>query len=234
MFILMRSDRLVNFSTYSLSLKLVDAIGYWDTDVIPEDYRVFFKAYFATKGKVEVEPIYLPLMADAAQSDGFWKTIKNQYEQFKRWAWGVSDTPWIIKNYFTNRKISFWDKTMRLLFVIQSHFLWPVNWFLVTIGLTVPTLLNPRFAKTTLAYTVPKISSAILTIALLFFIVVLFADNVYKPAPKTQKFLRKLLTPFEFVLLPVAGLIFSAIPGLDAHTRLMLGKYLEYKVTEKV
>ena len=26
----------------------------------------------------------------------------------------------------------------------------------------------------------------------------------------------------------------SALPGLDAHTRLMLGKRLEYRVTEKV
>lgn len=229
-----RRDRLINQQNYSLSFKLLDEVGYWDPDKIPEDWGIFFKAYFAKDGKVEVEPIYLPLMADAAQSEGFWATIKNQYEQFKRWAWGVSDTPWIIKNYFANKRISFWDKTMRVLFVVQSHFLWPVNWFLVTIGLIIPTLLNPRFAKTTLAYTVPKISSVILTIALLFFIVVLFIDNVYKPAPKNKKVLKKLLAPFEFVLLPIAGLIFSAIPGLDAHTRLMLGKYLEYKVTEKV
>jgi hypothetical protein len=34
--------------------------------------------------------------------------------------------------------------------------------------------------------------------------------------------------------MPLAGFFFTALPGLDAHTRLMLGKYLEYKVTEKV
>jgi hypothetical protein len=34
--------------------------------------------------------------------------------------------------------------------------------------------------------------------------------------------------------MPIAGFFFSALPGLDAHTRLMLGKYMEYKVTEKV
>ena len=61
--VLMRSDRLINFSTYSLSLKLADKIGYWDTDVIPEDYRLFFKAFYATKGKVEVEPIFYRLSA---------------------------------------------------------------------------------------------------------------------------------------------------------------------------
>ena len=194
--ILPQGDRLINFSTYSLSLATVAKVGFWGVDVIPEDYHLFFKTYFALGEKVKTKPLYLPVLADAAESHGFWKTMVNQYEQHKRWAWGVSDLPYVLKNYFTNTTIPFWDKTMRLLFVIQSHFLWPVNWFLVTIGLTVPTLLNPRFAKTTLAYTVPKISSAILTIALLFFIVVLFADNVYKPAPKTQKFLRKLFHQF--------------------------------------
>jgi hypothetical protein len=38
----------------------------------------------------------------------------------------------------------------------------------------------------------------------------------------------------EFVTLPIVGFFFTAIPGIDAHTRLMLGKYIEYKVTEKV
>ena len=45
---------------------------------------------------------------------------------------------------------------------------------------------------------------------------------------------RKIILPFEFLLLPVVGFFFTALPGLDAHTRLLLGKYIEYKVTEKV
>jgi hypothetical protein len=63
----------------------------------------------------------------------------------------------------------------------------------------------------------------------------LIFDYIYRPPrPKEVSFWKVLLTPFEFVLMPIAGFIFSALPGLDAHTRLMLGKYLEYKVTEKV
>ena len=70
-YILARRDRLINFSTYSVSLKHIEDIGYWDTDVIPEDYRLFFKSYFAKGGDFEVEPIFLPIYADAAQSTGF-------------------------------------------------------------------------------------------------------------------------------------------------------------------
>jgi hypothetical protein len=33
---------------------------------------------------------------------------------------------------------------------------------------------------------------------------------------------------------PIVGLALSVLPALEAHTRLLLGKYLEYRVTEKV
>jgi cellulose synthase/poly-beta-1,6-N-acetylglucosamine synthase-like glycosyltransferase len=230
-----RRDRLINAQNYSLSFKLLDQVGYWDADKIPEDWGIFFKAFYKSGGGIEVEPIYLPLLADAAQSTSFWKTLKNQYQQIQRWAWGVSDDPWIIKSYFLAENVPFWDKTTRLFQVIWAHFLWPVNWFLITIGLTIPTLLNPAFGRTVLGYTVPKLSSFVLTIALLFLVVTIVIDNIQKPArPKNVPLWRVLLTPFEFVLMPIAGFFFSALPGLDAHTRLMLGKYIEYKVTEKV
>lgn len=230
-----RKDRLLNTANYSLSFKLLDEAGYWDADKIPEDWGIFFKAYYKVKGGLEVEPIYLPLHADAAQSTSHWKTMKNQYEQYKRWAWGTSDDSWIIKNYLVDREIPFWDKTTRLLHVIWSHFMWPVNWFIVTIGLTLPTLINPAFGRTALGYMVPKLSSIILTLSLGFFFVLFFIDNVYKPKrPEHISVWKQIFMPFEFILMPIAGFFFSALPGLDAHTRLMLGKYIEYKVTEKV
>lgn len=231
---LARRDRLINTANYSLSFRLLHEIGYWDADKIPEDWGIFFKAFYKKGGGIEVEPIYLPLLADAPQSTSFWKTVKNQYQQIQRWAWGVSDDPWIIKSYLLT-DIPFWEKTMRLMQVLWAHFLWPVNWFIITIGLTVPTLLNPAFGRTALGYTVPKLSSWILTVALIFLVVMIFIDNVHKPKrPEGYPLWRVILTPFEFVLLPIVGLFFGALPGLDAHTRLMLGKYMEYKVTEKV
>ena len=230
-----RKDRLINQQNYSLSLKLLHKSGYWDADKIPEDWGIFFKAYFKNKGQIEVDPIYLPVRVDAAQSTSLIKTLKNQYEQYKRWAWGVSDDPWIIRQYLSDTEIPFGNKTMRLITVLWAHFLWPVNWFVITIGLILPTILNPAFGRTTLGYMVPKISSFVLTLALLFLSVMIIFDNIYKPKkPKNVSFLRVILTPLEFVLMPVAGFFFSALPGLDAHTRLMLGKYLEYRVTEKV
>lgn len=232
---LSRKDKLISQQNYSLSFKLLDEAGYWDADRIPEDWGIFFKAFFKKKGKVEVEPIYLPVYVDAALSKGFWATIKNQYQQYKRWAWGVSDVPWIIKNYFSNKRVPFLDKTTRVIHALWVHLLWPVNWFAITIGLTLPTAINPAFGRTTLGFMIPKISSTILTIALSFLVITLLIDSRYKPkTPKNYPIIKKMFAPLEFMLMPVVGFFLSALPGIDAHTRLMLGKYLEYKVTEKV
>lgn len=235
MYILMRGDRLINFSTYSTSLRLADEIGYWDVDVIPEDYRLFFKAYFYTKGELEVEPIFLPVYADAAESTTYWKTMVNQYEQVKRWAWGVSDDPYIIKKWMEAKEIPFWERTIRVLKVLEDHFLWPVNWFAITIGALLPPLINEDFSRTILGKTLPQVSSAILTLSLVSLVVIIFIDARQRPPrPANVSLLKRLFQPFEFILLPVVGFFFNALPGIDAHTRLMLGKYIEYRVTEKV
>lgn len=232
--LLMRPDRLINFSTYTMSWKLMEEVGYWDSDVIPEDYRIFFKAYFKTAGEVEVEPVFLPVYMDAAESIGFFRTFVNTYEQVKRWAWGASDDAYIIKRYLLDQKTPFWDKTIRVVKVLEDHFLWPVNWFVLTLGATLPPLLNDSFSRTIIGKTLPQVSSAILTISMISVLAVIFVDWRSKPKKADTPLWKKILSPLEFVLLPVVGFFFAALPGLDAHTRLMMGRYIEYRVTEKV
>jgi len=235
LYILMRKDRLVNFSTYSTSLKHVDQIGYWDTDVIPEDYRLFFKSYFAKKGDFEVQPIFLPIYADAAEAKGFVSAMTNQYQQLQRWAWGVSDDAYIIRQYVLSEGVPFWDKTIRVFKTIEDHFLWPVNWFAITTSAILPPLLNPVFARTALGTRLPQVTSGLLTLSLISMFVIFVIDAMNRPPrPNKRNILSYILQPIEFLLLPVIGFFFSALPGLDAHTRLMLGKYIEYRVTEKV
>lgn len=233
--LLMRKDRLINFSNYSASFLMIDKIGYWDTDVIPEDYRIFFKAFFKLGGRVEVDPIFLHSSADAAESTSTWRTFINDYEQKKRWAWGVSDIPFFVQMLMRNSGGSFLNKLVRLFRVVEDHLLWPVNWFVTTAGVAISTLVNPNFRRTTIGFMLPKISSAILSVALIFLVVILIVDAKNRPSrPKEFPKWKAWLGPLEFILMPVVGFFFVSLPGLDAHTRLMLGKYLEYRVTEKV
>lgn len=232
--VLMRKDRLVNFSNYSASLKMIADIGYWDTDVIPEDYRIFFKAFFKLDGKVEVEPIFLPSSADAAESTTTWKTFINDYEQKKRWAWGVSDIPLFIEWYLKQPNVSFLNKSIRIFRLLEDHILWPVYWFFITMGVTISTLVNPNFSRTSIGYMLPRLSSAVLSVTTIFLLVMLIFEFRQRPKPVEKKVWKFIMAPLEFILMPVVGFFFGALPGLDAHTRLMLGRYMEYRITEKV
>jgi len=233
--VLSKPSQFINFSTYSISFKTVIEVGYWDPDVIPEDYHLFFKVYFAKGEKVATRGIFLPILVDAAESHGFFRTLVNQYEQSKRWAWGVSDIPFVIRNAVTHNEIPLADRIRRTALILEHHVLWPANWFLLTLGSTIPPLINPAFGRTMLGHNLAQISSGILTLSTIFLVIVFIIDWRMKPPKPADYSAWKL--PFlylQWFTLPIISLVLSALPGLDAHTRLMLGKRLEYRLTEKV
>lgn len=232
--LLVQKDRLITNSTYSLSFKMLKDIGFWDADVIPEDYRIFFKAFFRLKGNVWVEPIFLKTSMDAPLSTGYIKSLKNKYEQERRWSWGVSDDPLFIKWWFTVPNVPFVRKTILLYHVLLDHFLWPVNWFIITIAANIMPIVNPQYSRTALGYSLPKIAGIILTSCLAAIVALIFIDYKNRSEKIHLSLIRKLLFPLEFALMPFVGFFLSALPALISHTQLMRGKRLEYKVTEKL
>lgn len=234
--VLVQHARLVPNSVYSLSYKLLMDIGNWDVDVIPEDYRVFFKAFFKTKGRVVVEPIFLKTSMDAAQSYTYRKSLMNKYHQERRWSWGVADDATYVKWYLTIPGVPFWRKTMLVMNVIIDHILWPVNWFIITVSANLVALVNPVFTRTNLGYTLPQISAFILTLCLLSILAMIYVDYTLGPKKSKAKMsrLRKILFPLEFLFMPLAGFFLSALPALISHLQLLIGKRLDYKVTDKV
>ena len=224
-----------NYSTYSLSLRLLDEVGYWDRDVIPEDWHLFLKSFFAKKGLVEVEPIFLPTYQDAAESTTYVKTMVNRYEQCKRTAWGAVDIPYAIINFFKHKEIPLRIRIPRVYKLVESHIIWSTGAFILAFGASIPPLLNPVFAQTVLGQTLPKLSSFILTLCLTNLLVIIFLNHRLQPKnPEDTSKVKQLLRLLEWPFLPIASFLVSSVPGLDAQTRLMLGKYMEYRVTEKV
>lgn len=232
--VLIQGDRLISNSTYSLSFNLLKRVDFWDTDVIPEDYRIFFKAFFKLQGDVWAEPIFLKTSMDSPRSTSYFKSLKNKYEQERRWSWGVSDDPLFIKWWFTVPGVPFVRKTIVLYNVLLEHFLWPVNWFMITIAANIVTFVNPVFSRSALGYNLPRLSGLILTLCILALIAMFIVDLKHRPANVKGSRFRELLFPFEFILMPFIGLFLSALPAIISHTQLMLGKRLEYKVTEKL
>ncbi|MCL4360282.1 glycosyltransferase family 2 protein [Patescibacteria group bacterium] len=227
--------RLINTSTYSLSFASVMKAGGWSVDVIPEDYHLFFKMFFRLGQKVRTIPIFLPVLVDAAESYGFFRTMVNQYEQVKRWAWGVSDIPYVIKNALDHDEIPLGNRLIRVGLLLEHHVFWPANWFILTVGSILPPIINVDFGRTILGHNLSRLSSGILTVSAVFLIVIFMIDWRIKP-PKPKEYASWKL-PFlylQWLTLPVVSFFLSALPGLDAHTRLLLGKRLEYRTTEKI
>jgi hypothetical protein len=231
--LLVQGLRLIPNSVYSLSFKLLKQIDYWDTDVIPEDYRIFFKAFFKSGGKVTVKPIFLKTSMDSPKSATYFKSLVNKYNQERRWSWGISDDAVYVKWWLTVREAPFWKKTYLVGNVLIDHILWPVNWYIITISANLIAFLNPVFTRTSLGYNLPRMSGFILTLCLFALFVLIYIDFDMRSKKTRVSGFRQFIFPLEFVLMPISGFFLSSLPALISHIQLIIGKKLEYRVTDK-
>lgn len=231
-----RPWRLRNFSSHSQSMKALVDIDYWSTKTIVEDGHQYWRSYFSYNGNYTVEPLYTPIYQDAVVAGSFWESVKELYLQRRRWTWGVSDIPYVIENCFKNTSIPWWDKGPKAWRAIEGHFSWATQSVYIMVAGWIPILLNDTFNDTVLAYNFPVIASRLLTLAMVGMITNLTVGTLLLPQIPDKKRRFKLLA-LEWILLPiispVTSLVFGAIPALDSQTRLMFGKYLEFRVTVK-
>ncbi|KKS13541.1 MAG: hypothetical protein UU67_C0022G0007 [Candidatus Daviesbacteria bacterium GW2011_GWB1_41_5] len=228
------SDKYINFSSLSINMRSLLNIGLWIPNKINDDSGFFWKAYYFYKGDYKVIPHFMLISADACLDISLWKTFKNQYLQLKRWAYGVEHMPFIIRQYFSNKDLNFWDKTDKLFFITWSYFKWGTLALFVTFaGLFIP-LINPGFSQSAVAYNLPVLSSWILTGAFLSLFSTYFVhEKTVPPRPRNWSFLKRLWSYLQWILVPIVLVTITSIPAIDAQTTLMLGKYMEFRVTNK-
>jgi hypothetical protein len=64
--------------------------------------------------------------------------------------------------------------------------------------------------------------------------VMIYVENaIVPPRPAHWGPVARMFSYLQWVGLPLIGILFSNLPALDAQTRLLTGRYLEYRVTEK-
>lgn len=231
---LQEKEHLIQISTYSTNLQLLQDIGFWDVDIIPEDWHVHLQAFFIFGDKVKTIPLYTIVNGDAVYAGSIFKTFVNRYEQEKRWAWGVSDIAYAWRRSFETPELPLMPKIKMLLFITKIHLMWPTSFFILTVFATVTPLINPVFKRTVMGFILPQVSGLILTIASSMLIIYIFLDiAVRKRLNIHTKPLNFIFLALQWYILPLVSFFLSAVPALDAHTRLLLGKKLMYKVTEK-
>ena len=234
MFLHSRPQRLVAFSSYTCSLRFIHEVGYWDKDVIPEDSRFYWKSFFRYGKRFSMKSAYLPLYGDSPQSRDYASTHLSQYNQIKRWAWGITDVPYVLKRLFKHREIPLWLRLRRFANLFLNHLNWVFLPVLLIFGSSLPVLVSVDFSITDLGQSLWFYSGLVLGTTLLSLsTLILLEALMLPPGPPRWGPLRRGLAYLQYFSYPVVGILLSVVPALEAHTRLLLGKYLEYRVTEK-
>ncbi|MBU1031692.1 glycosyltransferase family 2 protein [Patescibacteria group bacterium] len=227
------SDKYMNYSSMSISLKALLDIGLWIPDKVNDDNGFYWKAYFHFNGDYKVIPHFLPISADAVQDTTLLKTFQNQYLQIRRWAYGVEHIPFIIKQYFT-KEIDFWDKTDKVLFKIWGDLKWGFLAIFVTFGSLLVPLVNPDFKESVMSVNLPIVSSWILTITFFaLFATIFIHERVVPKRPQNWSIFKIIWSYIQWLLIPLIIITISSLPAIDAQTSLMFGKKLEFRVTNK-
>jgi hypothetical protein len=222
-------------STYSLSMRLIDEAGYWDTDVIADELHMFLKCFFRRGGQIDVGPIYLPFSGYAVAGDSFWEACKNRYDQSLRHAWGAKELGYTMAQMIEHPDVSFWRGAKMLLDVAHDNVMAGAGWVIITFGAQLPILLYPSLLTNSWQsspFLLLQVSLVIVGIlGILFWII-----DIRERPPRRRRWTAReiLLTLLSFPLLPILTLIFLALPVIDAQTRLLFGIPIRFKVARKV
>lgn len=229
----LRPHMIRNFASHAQSMAALIETDFWSVRTIVEDGHQYWRTYFRFDGRHEVYPIYIPIYQDAVLSDNYKKTLKAQFLQIRRWAWGASDIAYVFqKAYLTPNKISKFDKLAKLLRLIESHLSWATAPLLITFAAFVPILFYPDDIATN---QLPSVVSTIQRVAMVGLIVTMYISfKSLPPKPARYRHHRKIFMVLQWILLPVSTILYNATAALYSQTRLFLGKYLDkFDVTDK-
>lgn len=232
----MRLHALRNFSAHSQSLDALIDSDYWSVRTIVEDGHQFWRMYFTYDGEHDVVPIYVPIYQDAVLASTYKKTVIAQFKQIRRWTWGASDIAYVAtRSFFIPNKVPKWDAMLKFFRILENHVTWASSSLLLVVAGWVPALLASGPDDSVIALQLPSVMAKINTIGLIAIFASMYIGVATMP-PRPKHYKRTRWVPFflQWLLIPVAGVIFNSMAAYYSQTRLMLGKYFgDFDVTEK-
>jgi hypothetical protein len=230
-----RAERMSTFSSHSMSFKALVEMDFWTTKNVSEDSRIFWQSLLFYDGNYQNVPLYYPVSMDANLADNFWKTMKNVFKQQTRWSWGVENVPYFTFGCIKNEAMTFKKKLYHCFNHWEAFWSWATNSLLIFLLGWLPLVLGgSEFNQTMLAYNLPRTTRLIMAIAMVGLVVSAFYTlQLLPPRPAKYKSRKYIWMVLQWVLVPLVMIIFSAIPAFISQTRLMLGKYMGFWVTEK-
>lgn len=229
-----RPKRLRNFAAHAQSLQALIDTDFWSTTTIVEDGHQYWRSYFAYEGDHQVVPLYIPIYQDAVLAKGYWRTFRAQFLQLRRWAWGVTDFPYVVRESMKHHRIPLGKRLHNLYQLFEGHLSWSTAPLILSFTAWLPLFLNQDFKDQVLAHQLPVIASRLLSVTLVGMLVTVYISLIsLPPRPARYKPHRFVNMILQWALLPLTAIGFASFAALNAQTRLMFGKYLEFYVTEK-
>ena len=223
------------FSSHSMSFKMLADVGFWQKNIVSEDSRIFWNAVLYYDGDYEVVPLTYPVSMDANVGPNLWQTIKQVYKQQRRWTWGVENVPYLLFGFIKNKKIKFAKKIRFALTQLEGFWGLATNPILIFLLGWLPLILGgDEFNTTLLSYNLPRITRALMILAMLGLVgSAIISTSILPSRPKEIGKSRTLAMVLQWLLVPFTIIIFGAIPGLESQARLALNKPLGFWVTPK-
>jgi cellulose synthase/poly-beta-1,6-N-acetylglucosamine synthase-like glycosyltransferase len=230
-----RKEQMVTFSSHSVGFQALVDVGFWQRNVVSEDSRIYWQCLLRYDGDWQTVPMHYPIYMDANVAPTFWQTLKNQYKQIRRWHYGAENNPYFMFGFLKNKKIPRGQKIEQTFIQVERTHSSPTNAIIIFLLSWLPLWVGGLgFTTSILSYNLPRITSAIMNIALLGLMTSAILSIILLPAkpPQYGKF-KWAWMALQWILFPVNFIFFGAIPALDAQTRLMLGWYMGFWVTPK-
>lgn len=231
-----RQEKLATYSSHSMTWRALTDIGFWSTNMVSEDSRIFWHCFCHYRGDYRVEPLYFPVSMDVCMDKSAWQTMKNLYKQQRRWGWGVENVPYLMFNAMKSWKNMPKGKVMSRVFVqVYGFHSWATNALIIGVIGWMPMILGGNsFNSMVLSSNLPVVTRTLMTFAMVGLIFSAIISTLLLPKrPKNYGIGKSMAMVLQWLVLPVSIIVFGAFPGLEAQTRLMLGKYMGFWVTPK-
>lgn len=225
--------RKLPMSSYSLSLRLLDDVGYWDTDVIADDWHMAIKSHFGHAGKQSVQPVFLPFLASATPGRTAWQAVCERYHQTFRHAWGAKEIGYALGHMLRRRDVS-WSAFWLLFRVAHDNLMSGAGWVVLFLGSQLPLWLHPTRARGMVTSPPMILFQLALGVVGALTLWCWAVDVGLRPARSTPWTIRE--RSYELASLPllaVLTIVCVTIPVLHAQTRLMVGMPIRFRVTAK-
>lgn len=117
-----RPYSLRNFASHTQPLAALIDMDFWSTKTIVEDGHQYWRSYFHFGGRYGVVPVHIPIYQDAVLAETLPRTLRAQFRQLCRWAYGASDVPYVGSRMLSDPRPAPLGPTLRrFLLLLDSH-----------------------------------------------------------------------------------------------------------------